>query len=152
MSDLTKAVDLVRQARAEWWKQMAEKLPDHHVLAVEMFRVDRDQTMAVFTLVRNGRVVQEVLRGDGRGLNVRPAVAQQHERVPIHIGRMLHLEALMISDAAAPPADDGGAAYAVAIGEPPPKQPTEPGIIAVGGTGMQNVFDTGEIVTGGGKV
>jgi len=144
MSDLTKAVDQVRQARAEWWNQMADKLPDHHVLAVEMFRVDRDQTLAVFTLVRNGKVVQEVLRGDGRGLNVQPTVQQQHESLPVHIGRMFHVEAMLLANVA--PAPGGGEAYAVAIGEPPPKQPTEPGIIAVGGTGMQNVFDTGEIV------
>jgi hypothetical protein len=38
-------------------------------------------------------------------------------------------------------------AYSIAYGDPPPKQPPEPGVIAVGGTGMQNVFDTGEIVT-----
>ncbi|HMG55297.1 MAG TPA: hypothetical protein VK601_17490 [Kofleriaceae bacterium] len=147
MSDLTKAVDLVRQARAEWWNSMAAKLPDHHVLAVEMFRVDRDQTLAVFTLVRNGKVVQEVLRGDGRGLNVQPAVQLQHEVIPLHIGRMFHVEAMLLATAAA--ATGGGEPYAVAIGEPPPKQPTEPGILAVGGTGMQNVFDTGEFVTGG---
>jgi hypothetical protein len=127
---------------------MAKELPDHHVLAVEMFRVDRDRTVAIFTLVKNGRVVQEVLQGDGRGLNVRPIVP--HATLPcppVDLGRMFNVEALMVMPAAAAPVDDGGSAYAVALGEPPPKGTPEPGIIAVGGVGLQNSFDTGEIVT-----
>jgi hypothetical protein len=148
MSDLTKAVAQVRDARAKWWEQMARTLPDHHVLAVEMFRIDRDQTVAVFTIVKNRKVVQEVLRGDGRGLNVRPAVAQAHQCTPIHIGRDFHVEALMMA-AAAPTGDGGAEAYAVAIGEPPPKEPPDPGIVAVGGVTLQTAFDVGEQVTGG---
>lgn len=150
MSDLSKAVDLVRQARWESWQRMAKELPDHHVLAVEMFRVDRNTTVAIYTLVRHGRVVQEVLHGDGRGLNVKPVVQRAEQATPLNLGRQFHIDALVAP--APPPApaastDGGITPYTIAYGEPPPKQPPEPGIIAVGGTGMQNSFDTGEIVT-----
>ena len=148
-AELVKAVTMVRQARMVSWQQMAAKMQDHHVLAVEMFRVDRDRTVAIFTLVKNGRVVQEVLQGDGRGLNVRPIVPRATQPCPpIDLGRQFQVEALMVMPAATT-TDDGGSAYAVALGEPPPKGTPEPGIIAVGGVGLQNSFDTGEIVTGG---
>ncbi|HEX3483074.1 MAG TPA: hypothetical protein VHT91_49025 [Kofleriaceae bacterium] len=148
MSDLTKAVDLVRQARMNSWQRMAKELPDHHVLAVEMFRVDRNTTVSIFTLVRKGRVVQEVLQGDGRGLGVKPVVPRTATPCPpINLGREFHIDALMAPLAPAAPTDDGTNAYSIAYGDPPPKQPPEPGVIAVGGTGMQNTFDTGEIVT-----
>lgn len=150
MSDLSKAVDLVRQARMVAWQRMAASLPDHHVLAVEMFRVDRNTTVSIFTLVRKGRVVQEILQGDGRGLGVKPVVPHTVPGKPIHLGREFHIDALMMAPPLAPLAatdDTGGSAYAIAYGEPPPKEEPKPGVIAVGGTGMQNVFDTGEIVT-----
>ena len=147
-AELENAVKTVRQARMASWQQMAAKMKDHHVLAVEMFRVDRDRTVAIFTLVKNGRVVQEVLLGDGRGLNVRPIVPHLTQPCPpIPLGREFHVEALMAT-AAATTTDDDGSAYSVALGEPPPKGTPEPGIIAVGGVGLQNSFDTGEIVTG----
>lgn len=150
-AELERAVQIVRQARMDSWQQMAAKMQDHHVLAVEMFRIDRDRTVAIFTLVKNGKVVQEVLQGDGRGLNVRPIAARGATQPcpPIDIGRQFQVEALMVTPAALAPPDDGGSAYAVALGEPPPKGTPEPGIIAVGGVGLQNSFDTGEIVTGG---
>jgi hypothetical protein len=166
MSDLSKAVDLVRQARMDSWQRMAKDLPDHHVLAVEMFRVDRNTTVSIFTLVRKGRVVQEVLQGDGRGLGVKPVVPHVEQLVPINLGRQFHIDALLVPPppavavagavaaataaavtAAATSDSSGGSAYAIAYGEPPPKEPPKPGIVAVGGTGMQNAFDTGEIVT-----
>jgi hypothetical protein len=151
MSDLSKAVDLVRQAREDSWQRLAAELPDHHVLAVEMFRVDRNTTVAIYTLVRHGKVVQEVLQGDGRGLNVKPVVPRVEQCAPINLGRQFHLDALVVPPppppAPAATTNGGVSAYSIAYGEPPPKQPTEPGIVAVGGTGMQNSFDTGEIVT-----
>jgi hypothetical protein len=150
MSDLTQAVQMVRQARWDSWQRMAKELPDHHVLAVEMFRLDRDRTVAIFTVVKQGRVVQEVLQGDGRGLNVKPIAPRATQPCPpIDLGRQFQVEALMVMPAAAAPTDDSGSAYSVALGDPPPKGPVDPGIIAVGGVGLQNSFDTGEIVTGG---
>ena len=149
MSDLTKAVELVRQARWESWRRMAEKLPDHHVLAVEMYRTDRDTTLSVFTLVRHGKVVQEVLQGDARGLNVRPVVSRAELCTPLPIGRSLHVESLLMTAPAATTDDGGVSAYSIAYGEPPPKQPTEPGIVAAGGVGMANAFDTTELLVTG---
>jgi hypothetical protein len=148
MSDLSKAVDLVRQARFDSWRRMAAELPDHHVLAVEMFRVDRNTTVSIFTLVRNGNVVQEVLQGDGRGLNVRPVAPRVEQCQPLPIGRDLQVESLMIPAPAAP-TDGGVTAYTVAYGEPPPQRPTEPGIVAAGGVGLANAFDTTELLVGG---
>jgi hypothetical protein len=130
---------------------MAAELPDHHVLAVEMFRIDRNSTVAIYTLVRHGKVVQEVLQGDGRGLNVKAVAPRANQCQPINLGRQFHVEALLAPAAPSPPAAGGAgsavSAYSIAYGEPPPQQPPEPGIVAVGGTGMQNSFDTGEIVT-----
>src|ERR1041384_4794142 len=96
MADLSKAVDLVRQARMGSWQRMAKDLPDHHVLAVEMFRVDRNTTVSIFTLVRKGKVVQEVLQGDGRGLGVKPVVPRVEQCTPINLGREFHIDALMV--------------------------------------------------------
>jgi hypothetical protein len=137
------------------WRRMAADLPDHHVLAVEMFRVDRNTTVSIFTLVRHGKVVQEVLQGDGRGLSVKPVAPRTQPRgepcPPIPLGRQFHIDALMAPAALAPAAGqtgDGGITPAsIAYGEPPPQDNPRPGVIAVGGTGLQNAFDTGEIVT-----
>jgi hypothetical protein len=132
------------------WREMAATLPDHHVLAVEMYRVSRNETVAVFTLVKKGKVVQEVLRGDGRGLNVRPEIRQRDAQYgSVDMGRKLQVEALMIADAADGDGDGDVNPSMIAIGSPPPQQPADPGIIAVGGVGLQNSFDTGEIVTAG---
>lgn len=149
MSELTKAVSQVRQARMDSWNRMAKTLPDHHVLAVEMFRVDRNHTVAIFTLVKNGNVVQQVLQGDGRGLNVRPVVQQKHECVPLHLGRQFHVEAMLMMDASTGTGDGDVSSYSIALGDPPPKQPPDPGIVAVGGVSLQTAFDVGEVVTGG---
>src|SRR5262245_33744990 len=138
-AELERAIQIVRQARMDSWQQMAAKMQDHHVLAVEMFRIDHDRTVAIFTLVKNGKVVQEVLQGDGRGLNVRPIVPRATQPCPpIDLGRQFQVEALVVMPAAAAGTDDGGSAYAIALGEPPPKGTPEPGIIAVGGVGLQN--------------
>lgn len=146
MPDLKSAVDLVRAARWESWRKLAQTMPDHHVLAVEMYRVDRNTTVSIFTLVRHGKVVQEVLHGDGRGLNVRPAVSRADNCVPLPIGRSLHVESLMMMAPAASGEGDEPVAYSIAYGEPPPKQGTEPGIVAAGGVGMANAFDTTELL------
>ncbi len=149
MSELKRAVDLVREARWESWRRLAETLPDHHVLAVEMYRVDRHTTVSIFTLVRHGKVVQEVLQGDGRGLNVRPVAAHPDHCIPLPMGRSFHVESLMMSAPLDPTGDGGPVAYSIAYGEPPPKQGTEPGVVAAGGVGMANTFDTTELLVGG---
>src|ERR1041384_5487975 len=127
---------------------MAEKLPDHHVLAVEMYRTDLDTTVSIFTLVRHGKVVQEVSQGDGRGLNVWPVVSHPEQCSSLPIGRALQVESLLMTAPAAS-TDGGVSAYSIAYDEPPPQQPTEPGIAAAGGVGMANAFDTTELLVGG---
>jgi hypothetical protein len=126
---------------------MAAELPDHHVLAVEMFRIDRHTTVSIFTLVRHGKVVQEVLRGDGRGLNVKPVAPRGEPCHPLPMGRSLHVESLMMTSAAS--GDGGITPDEVAYGDPPPQRPTEPGIVASGGVGMANAFDTTELLLSG---
>lgn len=152
--EIEKAVDLVREARWESWRKLAQTLPDHHVLAVEMYRVDRHTTVSIFTLVRHGKVVQEVLQGDGRGLNVRPVAPHPDHCHPMPIGRGFHVESLMLTRAASINEGEGGGdgdpvAASIAYGEPPPKQGTEPGIVASGGVSMANAFDTTELLVRG---
>lgn len=68
MSSVTnEQVQQVRRARWEVWRQMAKDMKNHQVLAVELLRTRNDQTVAVFTVVRNGEPVQFVVRGDSRG-------------------------------------------------------------------------------------
>ncbi len=186
--DLTKAVDLVRDARAAAWARMATKLPDHHILSVELFRTEQDETLAVFTLVRNGRPVQQILRANSRGVDVKaviPKPGYQGECPPIEVRPKHHVEtvtmdqvilqhvealrlehlrlqgeaapglapvaASRIAPPAAPPpppvAPGDGSANAVALGEPPPKQEPEPGIISVGTAVLPLVFDVAERAT-----
>lgn len=68
MSKVTnEQVQQVRQARWEVWRQMAKDMKNHQVLAVELLRTRKDETIAVFTVVRNGEPVQFLVRGDSRG-------------------------------------------------------------------------------------
>jgi len=153
MSDLTKAVEQVRRARWDAWCRMAQTLPNHHVLAVELFRTEEDDTLAIFTLVRNHKVVQEVLRGNARGLGVRAVVPHHHHCDPIEVWPQFQVEAMRLEAAPAdPPPDDGGGdggatVDGIALGEPPPKQPPEPGIISTGTAILPTVFDLGERAT-----
>lgn len=153
MSDLMKAVQQVRDARMEMWSRMAEKLPNRHVLAVEMFRTEDNHTLAVFTLVRHHKVVQEVVRANARGLDVKAVFPSHHRCEPVQVWPEFHVEALHLE--AAPPADppppppddegDGGVDLnTIALGVPPPKQPPEPGVISTGTAILPTVFDLGE--------
>ncbi|HEX2689058.1 MAG TPA: hypothetical protein VHN14_20690, partial [Kofleriaceae bacterium] len=74
MSDLSKVVDQVRAARRALWSQMARELPDYHILSVELLRTQGNETLAVFTVVRDRRPVQYVLQGDATGANLRALV------------------------------------------------------------------------------
>src|SRR5262249_35015908 len=76
--ELKKAEYEGRQARYAAWQRMAKTLPNHHILAVEMFRTENDHTLAVFTVVRDGEPVQEILRANSRGTDVH-AVVPKHQ-------------------------------------------------------------------------
>jgi len=159
MSDLMKAVQQVRDARMELWGRMAANLPNRHILAVEMFRTEDNHTLAVFTLVRNHRVVQEVVRGNSRGLDVKAVVPHHHHCEPVQVWPEFHVEAMRLElapdDAPPPPPPDGeddegdGGVdlNTIALGVPPPKQPPEPGIISTGTAILPTVFDLGERAT-----
>jgi hypothetical protein len=147
MSDLQQAVDQVRNARWEAWKRMAKKLPDRHILSVELFRTEQDETLAVFTVVRNGRPVQEVLRANSRGVGVKAVVFKdQHKCEPIQVWPMHHVEAVKFEALAAAPSDDV-VANGIPLGEPPPKQDPEPGVISLATVMLPSAFDVGERLT-----
>jgi len=68
MSKITKdQAEQVRMARLEGWRRMAQEMKNHHILSVELLRTRQDTTAAVFTVNRNGEVVQYIVRGDSQG-------------------------------------------------------------------------------------
>lgn len=142
MSELAKAMAQVRNARWEGWQRMAAKLPDHHILAVELFRTEQRDTLAVFTVVKSGKPVQQIVRADPRGTSPKAVIPNPRDRAPIRVGPSHHVEASLPS--ALDTMDDGGEAHSISLGEPPPKQPPDPGIIALGSVLLQSAFDTGE--------
>jgi hypothetical protein len=95
-----------------------------------------------------------VLRANGKGMHVRPVIPKDdHCHVPVmkQIEPAM-MQTLMLGKTAAaepPPDDDTGAAYSIALGQPPPQQPPEPGFTAVGSVMLPSAFDIGEQVSGG---
>jgi len=143
MSKITKAdVDKVRAARWEVWKRMAREASEYHILSIELLRTEADDTVAVFTVVKNKEPVQYVLRGDSLGSRVRAMISQQ--RPPLQGKRGRHVETELIAPMAAR-SDDGVSADSIALGEPPPKEPPPPGIMSLGTSIMTTAFDLGEV-------
>lgn len=143
MSNITQAeVDKVRAARWEAWKRMAREMEDHRILSIELLRTEANDTVAVFTVVRNKEPVQYVLRGDRVGSRVRPMISNQPPPPQVKRGRNVDT-ALMPPMAATP--DDGVSADSIALGEPPPKEPPPPGIVSLGTSLMTTAFDLGEV-------
>jgi len=124
-------------ARWEGFKRLAKKLPNRHVLAVELIRTPDDQTVAVFTTVRNGEPIRTIVRGDAHG-RVKPS-SDDHCHAPDRA-------ATMAMDARFAPEGEEVDPSIVAIADPPPKQPGTPGIIAVAGNALSGVFDVAELV------
>ena len=139
---LSKAVRDFKLAEWEGFKRLAKKLPNHHVLAVELIRTSNDQTAAVFTIVRNHEPFQTVVMGDSHGrVNPNDCHPRQGWQVE-HVAADVHIapEAkLVMVEAAAEVPPDG-----IAVGDPPVKQPPTPGLIALGGSLLSVAFDTGE--------
>jgi hypothetical protein len=157
MSKMTKdEVYRVQMARWEGWRQLARKLPDHHILAVELLRTANDETAAVFTAVRNQEPIQYLVRGDARGRLKAPVKGDQggfgpsqghghghgHGRDQDDCGPGQHRAALALDARGEPPVD----ANSIALGEPPPKEPPPPGITALAGVILPAAFDLGEQV------
>ncbi|HET9627184.1 MAG TPA: hypothetical protein VFP84_37750 [Kofleriaceae bacterium] len=128
-------VQNVRAAVWDGFAQLAKRLPDHHVLGVNLVRTREDQTAAVFTVVRGGQPVQCVVLGDARG----KLLAQQS-------APKLH------AAAAAAPFDGDASPDGMALGEPPVKQPVTPGLVSLGGMLLAATFDVGEQLDADGKL
>ena len=143
MSDLTKAVEQVRAARWEAWKHMASKLQDHHILSIELLRTHDNQTLAVFTVVKDHKPVQYVLKGDALGANLKALVSQHCP--PIKVGPSHQVEALMMTAPASGTDDGGVTADSIAIGEPPPKQTPPSAVISLGSSLLPTAFNLGEV-------
>jgi hypothetical protein len=105
-------------------------------LAVELIRTLQDDTVAVFTVVRDGELVKYVVTGDSHG---RVKVQDCYSQQPGSIQQIAHALAAGV----APPSVDPSI---VAVGDPPPTQPTQPGIVAVGEALLSVAFNTGEHV------
>jgi len=148
----SKEVRDVRAAEWEGYKQLAKRLPDHHVLSVQLIRTRTNETAAVFTVVRRGEPVQSVLMGDARGR----AYPNQYQPPraddgcdPKNPGQP-RVEALVAPtpDSGTGDSSDGFGAVSpdVALGQPPIKQPITPGLVALGTTLLSATFDLGETV------
>ncbi|HET7500083.1 MAG TPA: hypothetical protein VFK02_03745 [Kofleriaceae bacterium] len=131
-----KVVRDVKRAQWEGFKQLAKRLPDHHVLAVELIRTSKDQTAAVFTIVRNHEPFQTVVMGDSRGrVDPRNCHFRSEAHLEPHAAAELHVAA-DTTDVVSPDS--------MALGDPPIKQPPSPGVIAVGGALLSVAFDVAE--------
>jgi hypothetical protein len=138
---LSKAVRDVKLAEWEGYRRLAKRLPDHHILAVQLIRTSNDQTAAVFTFVKNHEPFQTVVMGDSHG-RVNPNDCHPRMRSPGEphfAAEAMHVAADVMGDVVSP---DG-----MAVGDPPVKQPPMPGAIALGGSLLSVAFDTGENVS-----
>ena len=147
MSDLKMAVEQVRAARWEAWGRMASKLRDHHILSIELLRTQQNETLAVFTVVKDRKPVQYVLKGDASGANLKALVT--HHCLPSKLGPSHQVEALMMAAPASPMVTQDGdvSADSIAMGEPPPKQDPPLAIVSLGSAVMTTTFNLGEVAT-----
>jgi len=159
-------VEQVRDARWAAFERMARELPNHHILAIELLRTQREQTLAVFTAVKDRKAVQYVLVADAKGGRPRPVVTADpcHPPKGTHPDMApIHISALALHSFTAPmPPPSGGAPVmaagatllddpadpaSIALGVPPPKDDPPPGIVALGTVLLASTFDLGEQAT-----
>jgi hypothetical protein len=153
MSNVSKEmVDAVRMARWEEWERMAKQMPrGHHILSVELLRINHNETAVVLTVVHDNRLVQYELRGDAKGGNPRPVISRPHVPAACHepeFEKLLPHLAAFITRETTDSGDGGPIADGVAIGYPPPKEPPQPGAIALGGSLLTTTFNLGEQAVG----
>jgi hypothetical protein len=127
----------VQAALWHGWIKLAKELPNHHILAVELLRTHNDETIAVFTAVKDRMPVRYVVRGDSSG-RVKPGIAEHCDPKDPHAP--VAMEARLGTE------DGGVTPEGMALGEPPPRQPPMPGIIAVGAALLTVAFGVGEQV------
>lgn len=123
-SRLSREISNVQLARWKGFQQLAANRADGDTLALELFRTVRDETVAVFTVVMNGEPVHYVLQGDSLG-QLPPTAA---------------------ADAVDPAVQPDGSVdpSTVALGSPPIKQPSTPGITKTGQSFMTGAFNCDE--------
>lgn len=125
---------LVRDLKAAQWegfRRLAAKLPNHHVLAIELVRTFDNETAAVFTVVQKGVPVRSVVFGDERG-----RVQQPHD--------CRHKYEALARMAATPEPTEGDQSPDFALGQPPVHQPPTPGLVSLGSALLTSAFDVGE--------
>lgn len=125
---------------AQWdgFKEMAQRLKNHHILGTELVRTINDETIAVITVAYRGEPVQYVVWGDAQG-----RVKAQQPTKP-HLPPLTHGLAGETRAAAT-----AGTPDTFALGEPPIKQPPTPGIVALGAALLASAFGLGEQVPPG---
>ena len=115
-------------ARWKGFQQLATKQPNHHILAVELIRALDGETIAAFTVVKNGEPARYVVAGDTRGRLTVPSA---------HCVLSGKTEAAFWRASELPDVADPAA---IALEEPPVKEPGRPGIIAAGGQLLSAAF------------
>jgi len=128
---LSDEVEQVMAARWEGFRSLARQLPNHATLAVELLRTRQDETLAVFTVVENGALIKYASRGDLNGRAASRDQAVLNQGVPSSV--------LVADDGSIDPS-------IVAVGHPPPLEPTRPGIVAVGEALLSVAFNADEEV------
>jgi hypothetical protein len=141
MSNVSKEmVDAVRLARWAEWERMAKDMPrGQQILSVELLRTSHRETVVVLTVLHNGKLVQYELKGDAKGGQAQPVISKQHQTGGC--GEPPHASTAISGMAAV---TETPVAQGVAIGEPPPKEPPQPGITALGTSLLSTTFNLGE--------
>jgi hypothetical protein len=130
----------VKIAQWERFASLAAKLPDHHVLAVELTRTFDDRTAAIFTVVRNRKPVRSVVFGDARGQVKPPHECQPEPRKAMELSTM---------EAEAQPqalVDDPDQSPNFSLAQPPVQQDPSPGLVALASSLLPSAFNVGEHV------
>lgn len=161
MSVSKEQVQQVREARWEEWGRMAKQLPNQHILSIELLRTANNETLAIFTVVKDHQPVQHVLQGDALGGSVKAFVTPRGKQVLAPGLAGAHVTHARAADGHAPSmaaplaaslaaaiteSDAPASADSIALGQPPPKQPPSPGIVALGTVMLASAFNLGEQV------
>jgi hypothetical protein len=153
---LSDPVDEVRMARWAGWRRLARKLPNH-ILSVELIRTERDETAAVFTVSTDGKVKQYLVVGDAKG-RVKGAdykgFPKRCEEDRESWRKESSGQKLALRDERGDQTfafrvialEDGVDPNAIALGEPPPKDPPPPGVLSLGAALLTTTFDLGDQV------
>lgn len=143
MTVTRKQAQEARAAEFAAWGEQSKVLGKHHILSIELVRTRDDGTAAVFTVYRHHKPVQYVVHGDSCG---RPKSAGGQSQTQSGEAAPMMMRSAVVSN---PKPEDGPPYEAdMALGEPPPKEPPPPGIVALGQALLSTAFDLGEQLPG----